>query len=222
MEILKEWTFLVSLFSTRWPQGDILKYWARFALYQGDSCQIRTWPFVYDNQAYCQMSLKSVENYLRYGVLKLSFGRGLRSIWAILVNIELDLHFMITKHPAKFHRNRLRTFWVILITDRKTERLTRVKQYLFPNIVLGEVKSKRKIKKERSLSGFKPNKKTKTKPYFNWMRSLLRALTWVICFQLLTCDMRFKKKKKRKIQYLKVIKQWVTFSIMWEKLIFDE
>ena len=47
---------------------------------------------------------------MRYGVLKISFGRGLRSIRAILVNIELDLTFMITKLSAKFHRNRLRTF----------------------------------------------------------------------------------------------------------------
>ena len=110
----------------RSPQRDsrILKHWARFALYQIDSCQIRTWPFFYDNKASCQLSSKSVENFLRYGVLKISFGRGLRSIWAILVNIELDLPFIITKLPAKFHRNRSRTFWVILITDRKTDRLT--------------------------------------------------------------------------------------------------
>ena len=119
----------------------ILKYWAWFALYEGDSCQYRTWLSFYDNQASCQMSSKSVENFLRYGVLKISFGRGLRSIWAILVNIELDLPFMITKLPAKFHRNRSRTFWVILIThrktSRKTNRLTRVKQYLSPKHSLG-------------------------------------------------------------------------------------
>ena len=32
---------------------------------------------------------------MRYDVLKNSFGRGLRSFWAILVNIELDLPFKI-------------------------------------------------------------------------------------------------------------------------------
>ena len=99
----------------------ILKYWARFALYQGDSCQYWTWPSFYDNQASCQISPKLVENFFRYGVLEIPFGRGLHSIWAILVNIELDLHFIITKLPAKIHRNRSRTFWVILITDWMNE-----------------------------------------------------------------------------------------------------
>ena len=84
--------------------------------------QIRTWSSIYDNQASCCILFKSISNFLRYGVLKISFGRGLRSIWAILVNIELDLPFMITKLPAKFHRNRSRTFWVILITDRQKNR----------------------------------------------------------------------------------------------------
>ena len=110
--------------------------------------QIRTWSSFYDNKASCCILFKSISNFLRYGVLKNSFGRGLRSIWAILVNIELDLPFLITKLSAKFHRNRSRTFWVIVFTDRQTDRqtngLTRVKQYLFPNIVWGEVTSTRK------------------------------------------------------------------------------
>jgi len=105
--------------------------------------KIRTWSSFYDNQASCCILFKSISNFMRSGILKNSFGRGLRSIWMILVNIELDLPFMITKLPAKFHRNWSRTFWVILFTDKQKDkqkdRLTRVKQYLFPNIVWGEV-----------------------------------------------------------------------------------
>jgi len=40
-----------------------------------------------------------------------NIGQGLGSMRGILVNIVLDLSFMITKLPVKFHRNRLRTFW---------------------------------------------------------------------------------------------------------------
>ena len=102
----------------------ILKYWAWFAHYERDSCQYWTLLFFNINQASCQILSKSVENFLRYGVLKISFGRGLRSIWSIIFNIKLDLSFMITKLSAKFHRNRSRTFWVILITDRQKNRQT--------------------------------------------------------------------------------------------------
>jgi len=102
----------------------ILKNWAWFALYVGNSCQYWTWLSFYNNQASCFFLSKSVENFLRYVVLKFSFGRDLRSIRAILVNIELDLTFIITKLPAKFHWNRSITFWVILITEWKNERQT--------------------------------------------------------------------------------------------------
>jgi len=96
------------------------------------------------NQASCWMSSKSVENFLRYGVLNISFGRGLRSIWAILDNIKLDLPFMITKHPAKFNRNRSGTLWVILIThkqkDKQKAKQTHTSKTIpLPNTVWGEV-----------------------------------------------------------------------------------
>ena len=61
---------------------------------------------------------------MRYGVLNISFGRGLHSIWTILVNIVLDLPFMITKLLAKFHRNRSRAFRVILITHKQKDKQT--------------------------------------------------------------------------------------------------
>ena len=38
------------------------------------------------------------------------FGRSLGSITAILFKFELDLYFMITKRPAKFHEHKLITF----------------------------------------------------------------------------------------------------------------
>jgi len=66
-----------------------------------------------------------------------NIGWGFRSIRAILVIIEFDLPFMITKLPAKFHRNRSKTFWVILITDKQKDRLTWVIQYLSPKHSLG-------------------------------------------------------------------------------------
>ena len=40
--------------------------WTRFLFYQSNFCQIRTWPSLYNIQASCQISLKSVENFLSY------------------------------------------------------------------------------------------------------------------------------------------------------------
>ena len=51
-----------------------------------------------------------------------SFGQGLRSIDAINLIFERNRDFIIINRPAKFHENRLRTFWVNRVTDRHTHR----------------------------------------------------------------------------------------------------
>ena len=40
--------------------------WTRFLFYQSNFCQIRTWPSFYNILASCQISFKSVENFLSY------------------------------------------------------------------------------------------------------------------------------------------------------------
>ena len=42
----------------------ILKYWARFTIYQSNSCQIQSWPSFYDKQASCKISSKSIKNFI--------------------------------------------------------------------------------------------------------------------------------------------------------------
>ena len=61
----------------------------------------------------------------------------------MIFNFELCLSFLINKRSASFNRNRSITFWIILITDswtlrltdsqdqRQRDRPTRVKQYLY-------------------------------------------------------------------------------------------
>ena len=73
-----------------------------------------------------------------------NIGRGSRSMRGILVNIELDFPFMITKLPVKILWNRSRTFWVILITHRKTNRKKTDSHETIPlpNTVWGEVTNK--------------------------------------------------------------------------------
>ena len=70
-------------------------------------------------------SLKKFANYfLIYADFKISIGQGSCSTEAIFVKFELDLVFIISKRPAKFHWNRSRTFWVILITESQTNKQT--------------------------------------------------------------------------------------------------
>jgi len=96
---------------------------------------------------------------------------------------------MITKLPAKFHRNRSRTFLIILITYRKTERqterqtnrLTRVKQYLSPKHSLG-----------------RGNKHSKT--------CILLYLMWLL-----------KTKKIKSCQYVKILIANKISAVSWKK-----
>ena len=101
--------------------------------------QIWTWSS-FDNQASCWILFKSISNHMRYGFLKFSFGWGLRSIWTILVNIELDLPLTITKVHAKYHRNRLRTFWVILITHKQKDKQKDKQTHTSKSIPLSQTK----------------------------------------------------------------------------------
>ena len=54
----------------RWKLCEICRFkifhWTRFLFYRSNFCQIRTWPCLYNIQASCQISLKSVENFLSY------------------------------------------------------------------------------------------------------------------------------------------------------------
>ena len=46
---------------------NFLKFnWTRFLFYRSNFCQIRTWPSLYNIQKSCQISLKSVKNFLSY------------------------------------------------------------------------------------------------------------------------------------------------------------
>ena len=64
---------------------------------------------IYYTSAY-EVRLKLVQNFVRYGDFKISNGRGMRSIKQIQPIFEKKLYFIILHHPAKFHRNRSRTF----------------------------------------------------------------------------------------------------------------
>ena len=60
------WNFK-KICSLLFEKCEFLKFnWTRFFFYQSNFCQIRTWPSLYNIQASCQISLKSVENFLSY------------------------------------------------------------------------------------------------------------------------------------------------------------
>ena len=114
----------MSLLCRFWPL-----FWARFAFYQCD------WSEIYQKciNDYCapwyEILKNSIENLLRYLEIcrfyvdfNHSFGQGLRSINAINLIFERNRDFIIIHRPAKFHENRLRTFWVNRVTDRHTHR----------------------------------------------------------------------------------------------------
>ena len=119
----------MSLLCRFWPL-----FWARFAFYQCD------WSEIYQKciNDYCapwyEILKNSIENLLRYLEIcrfyvdfNHSFGQGLRSINAINLIFERNRDFIIIHRPAKFHENRLRTFWVNRRTDTHTDRYTPMK-----------------------------------------------------------------------------------------------
>ena len=113
----------MSLLCRFWPL-----FWARFAFYQYDWSEIYQKCINHYSAPSYEILKNSIENLLRYSEIcrfyvdfNHSFGRGLRSINAIDIIFKRNLYFIIIHHPAKFHQNRSRTFWVNRVLHRQTD-----------------------------------------------------------------------------------------------------
>ena len=103
--------------------------------YRSDRSKILQKCINYYNQPWSKIIKTSIKNLLRYLDIcssvdfNHSFGQGMRSIEEIDLIFKRNLYFIIIHIPAKFHKNRLRTFWVKSESDKQThtDRYTPVK-----------------------------------------------------------------------------------------------
>ena len=99
--------------------------------YQSDWSKIYKKCMNHHSAPWCEISNNWIENFLRYSEISWfyvdfnhSFGQGMLFYQPIDLIFERNRDFVIIHHPAKFHENRLRTFWDNRVTDRHTDRHT--------------------------------------------------------------------------------------------------
>ena len=149
--------------------------------YQSDWSKIYKKCMNHHSAPWCEISNNWIENFLRYSEISWfyvdfnhSFGQGMLFYRPIDLIFERNRDFVIIHHPAKFHENRLRTFWDNRVTDTHTHRHTHRHIHADENNTSSKTKFLGEVKITKSFACYGCTERSKLQLFIDTKQIMIR------------------------------------------------